>query len=209
MSLTASGTIGKALTFSKWKGVPYARTRVIPANPKSTAQQEVRGVFSTLTEMWKRMDYLARNPFILAVRGQAMTARNKHIQVNTKILIDKATLNDLVMSVSTGQAVPPTSAAIDVLTPLNIIITPVAPTVPTGYTLYGIRAAAVLDGDPSPVITRITYSGQNIITPYEITIVVPAAGTYQVGTWCVYTRDSDDLAFESAALRAQAEVVAE
>lgn len=42
MSLDASGTIAKTLTASKWKGRNYIRQRVIPLNPQSPAQQEVR-----------------------------------------------------------------------------------------------------------------------------------------------------------------------
>ena len=38
LSLDASGTVGGILTFSKWKGRPYVRTRVIPSNPKSGAK---------------------------------------------------------------------------------------------------------------------------------------------------------------------------
>jgi len=32
-SLEASGTIGKTVTYSRWKGRPYVRARVIPLNP--------------------------------------------------------------------------------------------------------------------------------------------------------------------------------
>lgn len=52
MSLDASGTIGKAITFSKWKGRNYARERVIPANPKSGAQTGRRAMFKFLTQAW-------------------------------------------------------------------------------------------------------------------------------------------------------------
>lgn len=52
MSLDASGTVGKAITFSKWKGRNYARERVIPANPKSGAQVGRRAMFTFLTQAW-------------------------------------------------------------------------------------------------------------------------------------------------------------
>ena len=41
-SLEASGTIGKTVTYSRWHGRAYARRRVIPLNPQSTEQVEVR-----------------------------------------------------------------------------------------------------------------------------------------------------------------------
>lgn len=52
MSLDASGTLGDAITFSKWKGRPYVRERVVPSNPKSGAQIGRRTMFKFLTQEW-------------------------------------------------------------------------------------------------------------------------------------------------------------
>lgn len=52
MSLDASGTIGKAITYTKWKGRNVVRERVIPANPKSGAQVGRRAMFAFLTQNW-------------------------------------------------------------------------------------------------------------------------------------------------------------
>ena len=52
MSLDATGTLGNAVTFSKWKGRNYVRERVIPANPKSGAQVGRRAMFKFLTQYW-------------------------------------------------------------------------------------------------------------------------------------------------------------
>lgn len=41
-SMSASGTIGKAITFSGWKGVSYVRQWVTPANPMNPDQGDVR-----------------------------------------------------------------------------------------------------------------------------------------------------------------------
>lgn len=50
--MDASGTIGEAIVFSKWKGRNYVRERVIPSNPKSGAQTGRRSLFSFLTQNW-------------------------------------------------------------------------------------------------------------------------------------------------------------
>ena len=42
MSVTASGTIGKTLTASKWKGRAYMRSWFKPANPKTDGQMSIR-----------------------------------------------------------------------------------------------------------------------------------------------------------------------
>lgn len=41
-SLEASGTIAKTITYSRWKGRPYSRVRVIPLNPFSAGQVRAR-----------------------------------------------------------------------------------------------------------------------------------------------------------------------
>jgi len=55
MSLDASGTLGDAVTFSKWKGRSYVRERVIPSNPKSGAQVGRRAMFIFLTKAWNAL----------------------------------------------------------------------------------------------------------------------------------------------------------
>lgn len=50
--LGATGTLAKTLTYSTWKGRPYVRRRVIPANPKSANQLSVRAVMQWLTQQW-------------------------------------------------------------------------------------------------------------------------------------------------------------
>lgn len=51
-SLDASGTIGDAIVFAKWKGRNYARRHAIPSNPKSAGQVSVRVMLKFLTQYW-------------------------------------------------------------------------------------------------------------------------------------------------------------
>ena len=48
MSLEASGTIGNALTFSRWVGRPYVRRYTIPGNPQTLGQETHRNRFSAI-----------------------------------------------------------------------------------------------------------------------------------------------------------------
>jgi len=54
-SIDASGTIGNAVTFSKSKGRPYARVRVVPSNPKSGPQTGMRAMMRFLSQEWAGM----------------------------------------------------------------------------------------------------------------------------------------------------------
>lgn len=51
-SLDASGSVGGALTFSRWKGRSYVRRLVIPSNPKSGAQVGRRAMLSWISKAW-------------------------------------------------------------------------------------------------------------------------------------------------------------
>lgn len=82
LSLDASGTIGEAITFSKWKGRHYIRERIIPSNPKSGLQVGFRSMFKFLSQHWSDMlaarqadydslaDSLAISPFNAYIRLQ-------------------------------------------------------------------------------------------------------------------------------------------
>jgi len=52
MSLAASRSIANIITFSNWKGRPYARQLVTPANPKSVLQVSTRAMMRFLSQAW-------------------------------------------------------------------------------------------------------------------------------------------------------------
>lgn len=53
LSLGASGTVGKTLTASVWKGVAYMRQRVIPQNPNTADQIAIRDLIRDASVAWK------------------------------------------------------------------------------------------------------------------------------------------------------------
>lgn len=54
-SLDASGSVGDAIVFAKWKGRNYVRRHAIPANPKSVGQVSVRVMLKFLTQYWQSL----------------------------------------------------------------------------------------------------------------------------------------------------------
>lgn len=46
--------------FSKWRGINYIRSRVIPANPKTAAQTAVRQALARLVSLWQNGHYSLR-----------------------------------------------------------------------------------------------------------------------------------------------------
>ncbi len=56
MSLDGSGSIGKAITYSNWKGRPYAKKFKQPNNPNTAAQIGLRTMMRFLSQEWKQLN---------------------------------------------------------------------------------------------------------------------------------------------------------
>lgn len=61
MSFAASGTLADTAVFSSWKGRPYVRNRVVPANPKTAAQIGVRASLAYLSRAWSNLSTASQN----------------------------------------------------------------------------------------------------------------------------------------------------
>ena len=187
-SLTARNTIGDALTYSSWRGVPYVRTRVIPANPKTAGQVSIRELWKTLSNIWNRGPALFLEPWQLAAVGEPYTDRNRFFQKNIPALKGDALLTDFVFSPGSGGALPPLTAVsadggVQVLT-----ITLTQPSLPVGWTQQSSTGIAILTGDPDPAIIRTPIAAEDAIAPFTtISISVGVAGTYVWGAFNVFT----------------------
>lgn len=53
LSFSASGQIAKTMVAATWKGIPYMRKYVVPANPKTAAQITQRGYVTSIVSAWK------------------------------------------------------------------------------------------------------------------------------------------------------------
>ena len=56
LSLSASGTVAKALTYKSWKGINVCSIKSQPSNPKTTDQMLNRGFFSAGGKISKKAD---------------------------------------------------------------------------------------------------------------------------------------------------------
>ncbi len=79
MSIDASGSLGKTIVFTKWKGRNVVRKHVIPANPKSVTQVGLRSVFKFVTQDFTNLS-VARKASWQAIADQsAITALNAQV----------------------------------------------------------------------------------------------------------------------------------
>ncbi|WP_299030424.1 hypothetical protein [uncultured Thermanaerothrix sp.] len=82
MSFDASGSLGGAIVFSKWKGRNYIRSLVIPANPKSNKQVSVRSMMTWLTQQWANIPSANKNTWKDLADPQSISPFNAYVQHN-------------------------------------------------------------------------------------------------------------------------------
>jgi len=81
--VTASGTIGDAIVYSNWKGLPYVRARVIPANPRTDSQQSQRTLLTSGVSTWQNTVYPeegSKFSWDFYASGMGMSGFNRYIK---------------------------------------------------------------------------------------------------------------------------------
>jgi len=84
--LGASGTIGKAITFSSWRGRTYVRKRVVPANPKSGLQVGMRAGFKFVTQIWGTLTTAQKADWADLAAADNITNLNADVRYNQQRL---------------------------------------------------------------------------------------------------------------------------
>ncbi len=82
MSLDASGSIGGAIVFSKWKGRNYVRTHALPANPKSAGQLSVRAMMKFLSQFWATLSSLDKATWESRAEVTNISPFNAYVKAN-------------------------------------------------------------------------------------------------------------------------------
>ena len=171
MSLGASGTIGDTITFGTWRGIPYARQRVIPANPNTAGQQLTRNVFTNLRQMWKLNGTFGRAPWTLFAAGQKFLDLNAYLGQNVKIMRPQPDMQDFIGSPGAKGGLPMVSAIIATgASSGEIDVSCVEPTLPTGWTITRFTAVGFPDQDPALAFGGPLVEDEDLATPFTITL---------------------------------------
>lgn len=207
LSLGGSGTIAGTMTYSKWKGRPYARRRVDPANPNSSEQQLTRNAFAWSSNVWKVAGALWRAPWTLYAKGQVLTDRNAFQGFATRSLRGETDLNEMVFSPGAKGGLPPVDIT---LTPssgaINVAFT--NPAAPTGWAIASAIAVAIPQQDPQSAILYNSVEAEDDSTMNDVDLTGLENGTeYEVGAWLKWTKADGSVAY-SVSLNDQATPVA-
>src|SRR5512146_3025360 len=80
MSVDASGTIAKSVTFAKWKGRNYTRRWATPSNPRSGLQTAVRAMLRFLSQYWATLATLDQESWNTQAASLKISAFNAFVR---------------------------------------------------------------------------------------------------------------------------------
>lgn len=193
LSFGASGQIAKTMVHASWRGVPYVRRHVVPANPQSTEQTKTRSVFGWLSNVWKNSPSAFQAPWTLFATGQPFTDRNAMIGRNTAAMRAGTDITAMVFSPGAKGGISPTAVSASGGSG-SVTVTVTAPTAPTGWTIVAAHAAAIRSQDPHSGVLYTMTAGQDTSAPYSIALTV-SAGAYEIGAWLEWTKPDGTTAY--------------
>lgn len=195
LSFGASGTLGKVMTFASWRGTPYARRHVIPANPQSTAQTLTRDIFANMNTRWKQGGPLMRAPWDRFAVGQKFVGRNSYMGKNLNAMRGEVDMDLYIGSPGAKGGLPAASITLTTVASLGIECAITAPAPPTGWTLTSGIASCFLDQTPEAVVTDVVQEGEQVAIPGDVDFTGLTAATYQVQCWLKWAKPDASVAY--------------
>jgi hypothetical protein len=196
LSFGADGQLAKTMVYSRWRGVPYVRRHVVPANPNTTAQQQTRSVFAQMRELWKIAPPGLQAPWDAFAYGRPFTGFNKFIGENVRVLRTETDFANWIASPGARGGLPAVSVSAIAGATGEIDVTAVAPAAPSGWTLDFLQAVCMKDHDPHNVYQGTIAYEENANPATGVTFTgLDTAEDYAVSAWLQWTLPTGKLAY--------------
>lgn len=195
LSFSAGGQIAKTQVYATWKGRPYVRRYVSPANPNTVEQQATRSAFKWLMNVWKFFPGSATEAWVAYANGFRITDRNAFAKANVSALREASDLSDFVISPAAASGI---IAADMTLTPgaEQITVALVPPVLPVGWSIVSAYAAAIRQQDPNTEAFYLVTAGSDNSNPYSIVLGdLVATEEYVVGGWFKFMKPDGSFAY--------------
>jgi len=195
LSFGGSGQIGKTMVYGSWKGRPYVRRHVIPANPQSAEQTVTRNAFSFLQSVYKFAPAEITDVWTSYASGLVMTARNGFTKLNLPVIRGEADLDLLTLSGGSLGGPPPTGMTPTPGSGTLTVDVAVPAVLPQGWTINKAVVAAIADQDPDSGTLFTITAGSDATSTYQVVLSGLDAVLYQVRAWLVWNRPDGSLAY--------------
>jgi len=176
-SLDASGTLGKAIVASKWKGRNYMRRHVFPSNPRSAAQTANRSMMAFLSQNWDALSGVDQALWEdLAAQGN-FSPFNAFVRFNMNRWKQFAWPFTSPTAVAAAPSAPSISAPVGGVGQFQITITEGA-----GVLNWGTATVVQLTADPTlakSLIRNISYAAFTAGLVHNVIIANLTPGTYR------------------------------
>jgi uncharacterized protein YbdZ (MbtH family) len=203
----AAGQIGKTQVYGTWRGVPYARKHVIPANPKTAEQTKTRGAFAWINQVWKQLSPAVQAVWTASAKGMPLIDRNAFIKSNLAALrgttlVPVTTLAGMVMSPGVNGGLASASMSTADATGHHATVTLVKPDLPTGWAIVKAHAVCIKQQDAKTGTTYESFYASDDTDPYAVDVDCKTADTFECFAFFEYTKPDGSTAF-SPSRRAQ------
>ena len=195
LSFDARGKLADTLVYSNWRGVPYARRYVVPANPKSTEQMKTRNTFTGLELRWKQGGSLMRAPWTAFAVGQKFVGRNAYLGKNIAVIRGDAGMDDYLGSPGAKGGLAPLTLTLGTVAAGGI---EAAVTVPADYgswTITAVVATFLKDQAADAVVADVIVEGEDLATPFTVDVTGLASVAYWVQAWTRWTHADGQIAY--------------
>lgn len=197
LSFGASGTIAKVQTYATWRGIPYARRHVIPANPQTTAQQLTRDIFANMELRWKQGGPLMRAVWDRFAVGQKFTGRNSYLGKNIAAMRGDADMDAYVGSPGAKGGLPCSSLVLGTVAANGIEAVVTTPTPPTGWTLTSAIGTCFKEQTPEATVTDVIQEDEDLASA-ECDFTGLDTVEYQVQVWLKWLKPDSTIAYGAA-----------
>ena len=195
LSFGASGTIAKVQTYATWRGIPYARRHVIPANPRTTGQVLTRDIFSALELRWKQGGPIMRAPWDRFAVGQKFVGRNAYIGKNIGATRGDADMAAYIGSPGAKGGLAASTLVLTTVAALGIEAVVTVPAAPTGWSVTAVQVTALVDQAPEDTVADVIEEGEDLATPFQVDFTGLTAVTYFVQAWVKWAKPDTSVAY--------------
>ncbi|HET98797.1 MAG TPA: hypothetical protein ENH89_00185 [Aurantimonas coralicida] len=195
LAFGARGTVGDLLTYASWRGQPYVRQRVIPANPRTTGQVLTRDIFTNMGLRWKQGGPLMRACWDRFAVGQKFVGRNVYMGKNLEAMRGEADMNLYIGSPGAKGGLPAVTLVLASVASLGIEATITAPAPPTDWTLTSGIATCFIDQTPEATVADTIQEGEQVAIPGDVDFTGLTATTYQVQAWLKWAKADGSIAY--------------
>lgn len=203
LSMRAQGQIGTSQVYASWRGVPYVRQYVVPSNPRTTSQMQIRMPFRWLQDAYRSMPGALTAVFDAYTEGRPLIARNGWTRINLPALNAQTDISNITYSPGARGGPAPGSMTI---TPGSgsFTVDVTTPSLPPGWSVAAVHAVALEQQDPQSDFVGPWQYGSGTSEPYSVTLSgLRAATEYMVGAWIEYIRPDGTAAYSASLQQAE------